>query len=86
MHRRASIISVIGLIFDHEKVLEMVCQGKIWGYAYEAGQGKLSQHCGNVWSGPEIGWVASESITRNRDLWIESMIRALKGIFLNKIN
>ena len=72
---------------NHELLLEMVKSGKLYGYGYEE-EGKLQfgYHEGNVWNGPALGWCTEESMTKNAQQWVESIVKAAAAEFPTQVN
>jgi len=74
-------------IYNHELVLELAKQKKIYGYAFEEGLTPgINVHRGNILDSPTMAWVTKESQKRNSNLWTKNIINAAKGKFTNKVN
>ena len=72
---------------NHQRLLEMVKTNKLYGYGYEE-EGKLSfgSHEGNVWNGPALGWCTDESMSKNAQQWVESIVKAVAGEYPTQVN
>lgn len=74
-------------LINHDLALKMVKNDEIYGYGFESSNEKeMHKLEGNVWSAPLLAWITEESLTRNRKMWIESIIRATQGEFPGRVN
>lgn len=71
---------------DKEFLIKMVGDGKLFGYAYEAGSKKFGKHSGNIWEIPESAWPTDGSMKRNAEQWVDTITKASRGIFTNRLN
>jgi phosphoglycerate dehydrogenase-like enzyme len=87
MKKTAIFVSTIHNIYNHDLVLQMVKEEKIFGYGFEEdGGGKFTTYDGNVWGGPSLAWCTQDSMRKNSEQWVEAIIMASQGKFDNQIN
>lgn len=86
MKPTAMFISVVHGLFDEQLVLDMVKQGKLYGFGYEASPGTFNAHKGNVWAAPAYAWVTDGSMANSMTKWVENMVDATNGKYPNKVN
>jgi phosphoglycerate dehydrogenase-like enzyme len=79
-------VSMIHLIYNHQLLLDMVKEGKLYGYGFESAKGDFASYEGNVWAGPQIAWATKESMRKNGEQWVEAIITASQGEFKNRVN
>jgi phosphoglycerate dehydrogenase-like enzyme len=79
-------ISVVHELFDEQLILNMVKNGKLFGFGYEASPSTFSTHVGNVWAAPAYAWVTDGSMANSMTKWVENMVDATNGKFPNKVN
>ena len=81
----AIIIDIIELK-NKDKVIELVKEGKIFGFGFEAKPNSFDKYEGNVWAAPAYAWVTDGSMNNMMTKWVENMIDAASDRFPNKIN
>lgn len=86
MKPTAIFASVIHSIYNHELLLSMVKEKKLFGYGYEESKPAMHDVEGNVWAGPELAWCTKDSVTKNAQQWLEAMLKAVQGDFENRVN
>lgn len=87
LKKTAIFVSTIHNIYNHDLMLQMVKEGKLYGYGFEEdGGGKFTTYEGNVFGVPALGWCTEDSMRKNAEQWVQAIIKATKGIFDNKIN
>lgn len=86
MKRSAIFVSIVHKIYNHDLILKMVQQNKLYGYAFETEKEKITDFIGNVWAGPELAWCTNESLKRNAEQWTESIINAANGKYPTRVN
>lgn len=86
MKPSAMFVSVVHELFDEQLILNMVKDGKLFGFGYEASPASFNTHEGNVWAAPAYAWVTDGSMANSMTKWVENMIDAAKGKFPNKVN
>lgn len=79
-------VDVVHDIFDHNKVVEMVKNKKLYGYGYEGKPGDFTKSPGNIWSAPAYAWDTETSLNNCMDKWVDNIVNASKDIFPNRIN
>lgn len=82
----ALFVSIAHKLYDHALVIEMAKQGKLFGYAFEEENGNPSNYEGNILALPSLAWATDGSMTKNGELWTESILQAVQGAFPTKIN
>jgi len=82
----AIFVSISHGIYNHDLVLELAKQGKIFGYAFEDDDENLAKYEGNVFALPSIAWATDKSRSSNRQMWADSIVAAAKGKFPNRVN
>lgn len=86
MRRSAIFVSIVHKIYNHDLLLRLVKEDKIYGYAFETEKEKMADFDGNVWAGPELAWCTNESFRRNAEQWTEAIVRAVKNDYLTQVN
>ena len=81
----AIIIDIIELK-NKDKVIELVKEGKIFGFGFEAKPNSFDKYEGNVWAAPAYAWVTDGSMNNMMTKWVDNMIDAANDRFPNKIN
>ena len=81
----AIIIDIVELE-NKDKVAELVKDGKIFGYGFEAKPGSFDKYEGNVWAAPAYAWVTDGSMNNVMTKWVENMVDAANGKFPNKVS
>ena len=72
---------------NHDLLLSMVKAGTLFGYGYEEEGGlAFGDHEGNVWNGPALGWCTDESMSKNAQQWVESIVKAADGDYITQVN
>lgn len=86
MKASAMFISVVHELFDEQLILNMVKDGKLFGFGYEASPATFSEYEGNVWAAPAYAWVTDGSMANSMTKWVENMVDAANNSFPNKVN
>jgi phosphoglycerate dehydrogenase-like enzyme len=86
MKSSAIFVSIVHKIYNHDLVLQLVKEGKLYGYAFETQKEKIADFEGNVWAGPELAWCTNESFRRNVEQWTESIVKAVNNDYLMQVN
>lgn len=73
-------------LFNHELVLEMIKEDKLFGYGLEVKPASFNDFEGNVWAAPEYAWVTDASMANAYVLWVKNMVDATQGKFPNGVN
>ncbi len=81
----AIVIDIIELE-NKDKVIELVKNGKIFGYGFEAKPNTFDKYEGNIWAAPAYAWVTDGSMNNVMTKWVENMVNAASGKFPNKVN
>lgn len=82
----AIIVDIAHLFLNGELILEMVKNGKLFGYGFEGNPGDFENFVGNVWAAPEYAWVTYESMYNSVEKLAENIIYASNNEFPNRIN
>lgn len=80
------IIDIIELDDKRDTILDMVKNGKLFGYGFEAKPSSFNDYQGNVWAAPAYAWATDGSMNNAMKKWIENMINATRGDFTNRVN
>ncbi len=86
MKKEAIFVSIASKVFNAELLIQMVQEGKIYGYGYEADNANPTLHTGNIYSLPALAWATKESMELNADMWVESMLAVSRGELPNQVN
>ena len=87
MKRSAIFVSIVHEMYNHKLLLKMVEEGKLFGYGFEEdGGGKFVKYKGNIWGGPALAWATDGSMRRNAEMWVDSIVKAARGRFENRVN
>lgn len=86
MRRSAIFVSIVHKIYNHDLILQLVKEDKLYGYAFETETEKMTDFEGNVWAGPELAWCTSESFRRNAEQWTEAIVKAVMNDYSTQIN
>lgn len=82
----STIIIDIVELKNSERIIELVKEGKIFGYGFEAKPSSFDKYEGNVWAAPAYAWVTDGSMNNVMTKWVENMVDAANGKFSNKVN
>lgn len=80
----AIVIDIVELK-NKDKVIELVKDGKIFGYGFEAEPKSFDKYDGNIWAAPAYAWVTDGSMNNVMTKWVENMVDATNGKFPNKV-
>ncbi len=86
MKSTAMMVSITHKIYNHDLVVELAANQKIYGYAFEEDNGDPRKYKGNTLSFPSLGWATDNSKSLNAKLWTESIINAAKNSFPTQVN
>lgn len=86
MKPSATLVTIAHGLFDEQVALDMVQEGKLFGFGFEAKAGEFNKYQGNVWAAPEYAWTTEGSMNNAMTKWIENMVNAANYKFPNKIN
>lgn len=86
MKKSAIFISIVHHVYNHELLLSLAKENKIFGYAFETSKPEFGKYKGNVWAGPELAWCTEDSMRKNAEQWVETIIKASKGKYPRRIN
>lgn len=86
MKEKAIFVSIVHKIYNHELLLELVKEGKIYGYANEEEDTRTPELSGNIWTGLQLAWCTEESMSRNAEQWVESIVNASKKEYPTRVN
>lgn len=81
----AILIDIIELE-NKDKIVELVKNGKIFGYGFEAKPNTFDKYEGNIWAAPAYAWVTDGSMNNVMSKWVENMVNAASGKFPNKVS
>lgn len=86
MRRSSIFVSIVHKIYNHDLILQLVKEDKLYGYAFETEKEKMTDFEGNVWAGPELAWCTSETFRRNAEQWTEAIVKAVKNDYSTQVN
>jgi lactate dehydrogenase-like 2-hydroxyacid dehydrogenase len=86
MKPSAMLISTSHGLFNQDLVLDMVKEGKLYGYGFEAEPGSFNKFDGNVWAAPAYAWATDSTMHNSMVKWIDNMVNAVQRQFPNRIN
>ena len=86
MKPSAIFMNIVDPIYNHELVLEMVKTDKLYGYGFEEEKQPFGSYDGNVWDGPALGWCTQESMSKNAEQWVESIVKAANNEYPTQVN
>lgn len=86
MKKSAIFVSVTHEIYNHELLLQMVKDGKLFGYANEEKDLRSDKLKTNVWTGFASIWYTQESLDRNAQIIIQAVKDAVEGKFPLRVN
>jgi phosphoglycerate dehydrogenase-like enzyme len=86
MKPHAILIDITHSMFDHKLILEMVANGKLYGYGFEAGPGEFTSYVGNVWAAPSYAWDTDNSFDNCIAKVVSNLLASAKGDYPNRIN
>ena len=86
MPATAMLLTVGDELVDDHVVLEMVRDGRLYGFGFEGKPGTFASYEGNVWAAPAYAWATDGSMHNSMVKWIANMIDASEGRFPNRIN
>jgi phosphoglycerate dehydrogenase-like enzyme len=86
MKPTAVLVDITHPIYNTDLALQLAAEGKIGGYAFEDEKNPFGHYEGNVWNGPALAWCTDESMSKNAQQWVESIVEASKGNFPTQVN
>lgn len=86
MKPTATIIDIIELDNQQEKILNMIQEGKLFGYGFEAKPESFGSYKGNVWAAPAYAWATDQTMYNAMVKWVQNMVDAANGEFPNQVN
>ena len=82
----AILIAIEHHLFNLQPVLDMVDQGKLYGFGFEAEPKTFSNYEGNIWAAPAYAWATDTTMHNAMVKWVENMVNAAKGEFPSRVN
>ena len=86
MKPSAILIDETNHLFDQAEVFKMVCEGKLYGFGFEAKPESFDKYEGNVWAAPAYGWATDSAMAASVRMQVENMVATTKGDFPNRVN
>lgn len=86
MKKSAIFVSIVHHVYNHDLLLELAKNGKIFGYGFETSKPEFGKYPGNVWAGPELAWCTEDSMRKNAEQWLEGIVQAVNGNYKNQVN
>lgn len=82
----AILVAIESHLFNLELILQMVKDGQLYGFGFEAEPGQFNAYEGNVWAAPAYAWATNQTMHNAMVKWVENMTNAAKNEFPNKVN
>jgi glycerate dehydrogenase len=82
----AIVVDVVHGLFSHEVLSEMVAEGKLFGFGFEAEPKSFQEYKGNVWAAPAYAWATDKSMQNSMQKWVENMVQASTEQFPQRVN
>lgn len=80
-------INRVRVIWDEDYVFKKVAKEEIGGYALEGeGLKDPTKYKGNVWSAPDMAGYTKDAFQNLIKIWVENMISAAKGKYIDRVN
>ncbi len=86
MKQSAIFVSIVHQIYNHDLLLQLVKNGKLFGYAFETEKEKITDFEGNVWVDPELAWCTDGSMKKNGEQWTEAIVRSVRKEYPTQVN
>lgn len=86
MKKSAIFVSIVHHVYNHELLLKMAKEGKIYGYGFETSKPEFGKYKGNVWAGPELAWCTEDSMRKNAEQWVQAIVNASKRKYPTRVN
>ena len=86
MRSTTIFVAISNNLFDPGVVLQMVKKHELFGFGFEAEASDFGDYPGNVWNGPALAWATEETVKRNAELWVESIVAATRGDYPTRVN
>lgn len=86
MKTNAMLVSIVHKYYNHDLVLDLVKQDKLFGYGFEADPQSFGSYQGNVWAAPAYAWCTDGSMRKAMDLFVDAIVLASQGKYPNRVN
>lgn len=86
MKSSAIFMTITDALYNQDLMLDLVKTGKIYGYGFEDEKDSFGSYEGNVWNGPALGWCTDESMSKNAELWLSSILSASSNDYPTQVN
>jgi len=86
MKPSAMLVTVVRELFNEQLAIDMVNDGKLFGFGYEDEPASFNSHEGNVWAAPAYAWVTQGAMDNCMQAWTTCMTDAAAGSYPNKVN
>ncbi len=80
------LVDIAHGLFNEQVPLDMVKNGNLFGYGFEAKPATFNEYEGNVWAAPAYAWVTFDSMYNSEVKLVENIAGAVEGKFLNRVN
>ncbi len=81
----ASIITIVGNMFDHNYVCEKVKRNELYGYAFENSNDSIFKYDGNIMVTSAYAWYTKESLNNCISIWVDSILSIIKEKPINLV-
>jgi len=86
MKNTSMLVSVVHGLCNHQLLLDLVREKKIYGYAFESGSEQITDYEGNVWAWPELARCTQDCLMRNAEHWISAIENAVEWVYDTRVN
>lgn len=86
MKSSAMLISVTHGLFDESLALQMVQDGDLYGFGFEAPPTSFAKYKGNVWAAPSYAWATDQTMRNSIEKFVDNMLSAAANDYPNKTN
>ncbi len=86
MKPSAIVVDIVHGLLNHELLLTMVKENRLFGYGFESEPGEFASFEANVWAAPAYAWATESSMRNGVAKTVENILNASKGNFPNRIN
>lgn len=85
MKKSAIFVSIAHKVFNEGLIIKMVQNGELYGYGTEEDNGSPTKIKGNILILPAVAWATNESMTKNAEMWINSILKANNSEYINQV-
>lgn len=78
-------ISIVHHYYNHQKIIEMVTNNLLAGYAFEDDETQIKDYKGNIFVSPHYAWLTNESLQNNEARLLANIKSVLNGDFSKQV-